>query len=94
MSQIIKRLNEEGIVITRQSLYKLLHKFRTKSCLGDLPKRTRKKKFTQEMIDAMDEALQQNDELTARQLRVLLLERWPSTQVSISSVKRVRQQIG
>ena len=94
MSEIVKRLKEEGIVVSRQALYKLLHKFRTKSCLGDLPKRTRKRKLTQEMIDAMDEALQENDELTARQLRALLLERWPDTHVSLSRVKRVRQQIG
>ena len=94
MSEIVKRLKEEGIVVSRQALYKLLHKFHTKSCLGDLPKHTRKRKLTQEMTDAMDEALQQNDELTARQLCALLLEQWPDTHVSLSRVKRVRQQIG
>ena len=46
------------------------------------------------MIDAMDETLQQNDELTTRELRTLLLEQWPDTQVFLLRVKRVRQQIG
>ena len=94
MSAIIKRLNEERIIISRQSLYKLLYKFRTTSQLGDLPKRTRKRKVTQEMRDAMNEALEQNDELTATQLRALLVERWPDTQVALSTIKRIRNQIG
>ena len=93
MSAIIKRLNEEGIIISWQSLYKLLHKFRTTSQLGDLPKQTRKRKVTQ-MRDAMNEALEQNDELTATQLRALLVERWPDTQVALSTIKRIRNQIG
>jgi len=73
MSEIIKHLNEEGIIVSWQSLYKLLNKFRTSSRLTDLPKRTSNIKITPEMIDAIDEALQQNDELTARQLHALLL---------------------
>ena len=94
MSAIIKRLNEERIIISWQSLYKLLYKFHTTSQLGDLPKRTRKRKVTQEMRDAMNEALEQNDELTATQLRALLVERWPDTQVALSTIKRIWNQIG
>ena len=73
MFEIIKHLNEEGIIVSWQSLYKLLNKFHTSSRLTDLPKRTSNIKITPEMIDAIDEALQQNDELTARQLHALLL---------------------
>lgn len=46
------------------------------------------------MRDAIDEAFQQNDELTARQICALLVERWPDTQVSLSCIKQIRQQIG
>ena len=94
MSAIIERLNEENIFVSRQSLYKLLNKYHATSQLGDLPKRTRTRKITQEMMDVMDEALQQDDELTATRLRALLMERWPNTEVSLSSIKRIRKKIG
>ena len=87
-------MNEENIFASRQSLYKLSHKFHTTSQLGDLPKRTRTRKITQEMMDVMDEALQQDDKLTATQLCALLVEQWPNTNVSLSSVKRIRKKIG
>ena len=39
----------------------------------------------------LDEALAENDELTARKLREMLEERWPEIKVSLSTIKRVRK---
>ena len=42
----------------------------------------------------VNEALSDNDELTARQARNLLTEKWPSLRVSLPTIKRIRKELG
>ena len=35
-----------------------------------------------------------NDEITARQMRILLLEKWPNLQISLNTIKRTRKHLG
>ena len=51
--------------------------------LIDKPRRTRPRKLD-EMLAVLNQALTENDELTARQARCLLIERWPTLQVSLA----------
>ena len=98
VSEIITRLTQENVFVSRQAIYNLLKKYRESNQISnqiiDLPKRTRRRKVTHEMISVIDEALTDNDELTARELRLILVERWPDLQVTISTIKRIRNQLG
>lgn len=94
VSDITKRLNEENISISRQAIFNLIRKYRETGSLLDLPRRARDKKLTDPMLQVLNEALTENDELTARQARSLLTEKWPELHVSIPTIKRVRKQIG
>ena len=94
VSKIITRLQQEQIFVSRQALYSLFKKHSDTGCLVDLPKRTRARKINDEMIAVMDDALSNNDELTSRETRSILVERWPNLDVTLSTIKRIRNQIG
>lgn len=69
-------------------------KFREKGAIVDLPRRSRHRKITESMKTLIEEEMNKNDELTARGIRSLLLQRWPEMQVSLPTIKRVRQEMG
>ena len=94
VSRIITRLKQEQVLVSRQALYDLFKKHQETGCLADLPKRTRTRKITDEMLTIIDEALSNNDELTAREIRSILMERWPDLEVTLPTIKRIRKQIG
>ena len=60
----------------------------------DLPKRKRPRILSDAMRDFIDEQLKENDELTSRNLKELLQERWPEVKVSLTTIKRERRQLG
>ena len=91
---IQKRLEEENIIVSRQTLYRLIRKFRTCAKIVDLPRMKRPRKLTSEMTEIIDNELQQNDELTAQKLMDNLKERFPDLDVSIPTIKRARKQKG
>ena len=86
--KIKSRLSEEKVYITRRSLYRLIKRFQQTN------HRKRDKKMTQEMAVVMNSELEQNDEATARQLRSTLMEKYPTLDVSLSTMKRQRKQLG
>ena len=73
VSQIKKQLQEENIIISSQALFNLLKKFKDTGKLIDLPWRTRPRKLSREMMVFLNKALSENDKLTARQTRCLLV---------------------
>ena len=93
-SSIRRRLIEENISISVQALYNLMAKFREKGTIVDLPRRSKHRKITESMKTLIEEEMNKNDELTARGIRRLLSQRWPELQVSIPTIKRVRQEMG
>ena len=94
VTDIQNRLAEENSAITRQSLHRLIRKFRDHGTVQDLPKRTRSIKLTDEMMEFIDSKLQENDELTAEQLRSSWKEMFPDVNISLSSIKRGRKKKG
>ena len=92
--EIQRRLREERTTVSCQALYNLLRKFREKNTIENLPGRRRPRKITTEMEATIEEAYNGNDELTARKLKRLLEEKWPYLQVSLSTIKRNRKQMG
>ena len=91
---IHKRLEEENCVVTKQTLYRLIQKFKRDGVIVDLPRRKRPRKITSEMLEMIDNALKQNDELTSQQLGSQLKERFPLLNASLSTIKRARKEKG
>lgn len=91
---IYSRLQEEGLMITLRSLYRLRRKFSRFHTISDLPCRSRNRKITREMAQMIDDMLQGNDELTARQIHSKLVGRFPNLHVSLTTVKRIRRENG
>ena len=60
----------------------------------DLPRRARPRKLSDEMIAFLNQAMAEDDELTARRARCLLAEKWSTLQVSLPTIKRVCQNLG
>ena len=71
-----------------------MSKVKKSGSISNTSKQPREKKIGEEQLLAIDEALAANDELTARQLRDMLEERWQGIEVSISTVKRARKHLG
>lgn len=95
ISDIRRRIEEdEGRVIGLRSIYRLCKKFKEKHTILDLPKQKRSKRLTSDMLEMIDQLLNGNDELNARQLRSLLVEKYPSLKVSLATIKRERKKKG
>ena len=90
---IRQRLKDENIVISRQAIYNVVNKFRNHRIYKDLPVQRRKQKITEQMKVMIEEALNNNDEITARGIKTLLTAQWPELRVSIPTIKRVRKNM-
>ena len=92
VSQIRDRLLEEETPVSLVSIYKLLKKFERTGSVRDCKRKASTPKLLRpEHLRFIDDALAEDDELTARRLKVLLEERWPELRVSIPTIKRARK---
>ena len=89
-----KRLSEENISISLQALFNLVKKYNETGKLLDLPRRTRPRKLTGEIMTILNQGLSEDDKLTARLARSLLLEKWSNLQVSLPTIKLVHKELG
>ena len=87
-------LSEENIAISLQALVNLVKKYNETGKLLYLPRRTRLRKLTGEMIAMLDQGLSEDDELTVRRARSLLLEKWSNLQVFLPTIKCVLKELG
>ena len=94
VAEIRKRLSEENVLVSSQALFNLIRKHRQTGKLLDLKRRSRPRKLMQAMVNKLNEALSDNDELTARQARNLLTEKWPGLRVSLPTIKCIRKELG
>ena len=92
--EIRERLREENIRVSHQALHNLILKFRSHRTVADLPRRQMQSKITEEMRSVMEEALTNDDKITASGLKNSLVARWPDLQVSIPTIKHVRNKMG
>ena len=77
VTDIRKCLKEENIIISLQALFNLLRKHREIIKLMDLPRWVRPRKLNNEMMVFLNQEMAEDDELTSRRARGLLVERWP-----------------
>ena len=94
VAEIRKHLSEENVLISSQALFNLITKHHQTCKLLDLTRRLRHKKLTQAMVNKLNKALSGNDELTARQARNLLTEKWSDLRVSLPTIKCIRKELG
>ena len=56
--RIQQRLGDENIIVTRQTLHRLIRKFKTRDgMIADLPRRKQARKLTSEMLEIIDREL-------------------------------------
>ncbi len=94
LGEIKARLEEEGIHISKTSLCLLIKKYRETGSIADRPRARVPKKLTDEHYVFIDNALEKDDELTTRKLHHLLVDAFPNLDVSHSTVKRARRELG
>ena len=87
VSAIRRRLAEENILVSAVTLYKLLKKAKELGTVDDRRRNYSSKILSTEHLKYMDEALANDNELTARKLRNILEARWPDLQVSLATIK-------
>ena len=94
LREIKARLEEEGMHISKTSLCLLLKKYRETGNVVDRPRARAPKKLTDAHYVFIDNALESDDELTTRKLHHLLVEKFPDLNVSHSTIKRARRELG
>lgn len=92
--KIKERLREEGVKVTRKSLYILLKKYQETGSLADRARKHRRKQLEQEHYNFIDETVSGNRAITSRQLQRLVTEKFPNLVVSVATIKRARQALG
>ena len=95
VTQIQQRLADEDIRVSKVTIYKLLKKYEECRTVLDKPRRASlPRKLNADHVKFIDDSMAANDEITARQMRILLLEKWPSLQISLNTIKRTRKHLG
>ena len=93
VKEIHQHLREEGIRISITSLW-FVGKFRKTGFIKDLPRASRPSILVREHYEFIDECMVENNELTARCLRSKLQGRFPGFNLSLSTVRRARKDLG
>ena len=93
-TEILARLEEEDIRVSKVALYALLKKYRETGRVEDRARARAPKKLSDVHYSFIDSALQQDDELTTAKLYDQLLESFPDITASKSTVKRARRELG
>ena len=95
LKTIRHRLSDEGTSVSLRSLERLWRKFQAVHTILDLPRATRPRLLTREMVLAMEDLLRNDDEMTARRLKTKLSENFPTfPDVSLATIKRNRKESG
>ena len=81
-------------VFSLSALYRLIKKVEQCGSISDRPRLCVRKKLNSEQVQYINECMKENDECTATQLHVLLLDKWLNLEVSIDTIKRERRLLG
>ena len=95
LREVQRRLSQEGFAVSVRSLQRLCSKFNKKHTIRDLPRATKPRLLTPEMLSTIEDCLRNDDELTARKLKAKLCEKFTNfPDVSIATIKRNRRECG
>ena len=89
------RLSNEGNIVSLRSLQRVWSKFQNVHTVRDLPRVTRPRLLTAEMVSALEDCLRNEDEMTARKLKTMLAEKFTHfPNVLLATIKRNCQECG
>lgn len=71
VTKIQARLRDEGITVSRQSIYLLVRKYQNFGSIADMQKPLQKRLLDSEHFKFIDELMELDPQLTSRQLHVL-----------------------
>ena len=91
---IQERLLQEGVSISKVSLFALIKKFKSTKLVVDLKRNPRSSILEECHYRFIDETMTEDNELTSRQLFSLFTAKYPELQLSISTVKRAHRHLG
>ena len=92
---IRQRSSDEGNMVSLSSLQRLWSKFQKVHTVRDLPRATRPRLLTAEMVSALEDCLRNDNEMTAGKLKTKLAEKFTNfPNVSLATIKRNRQECG
>ena len=87
VKQIIERLAEEGVKVTRITTYNLINKFRKSNSIVDIRRQSHSSRLSEECYRFVDELMAENTDLTSRQLHNAFKSAYPTTETSLSTIK-------
>ena len=94
VSQITRKIrDEDAIVASRPAVSLFLKRYKATGSLCDRPRKGRGAKLSIPHFNAIDEAMEANDELSALELSRIIQERFHIA-VSAQTVRRVRRKLG
>ena len=93
IKDIVDRLAEEGVKVSRTAVYNLLTKFKTES-IADMKRRARSRRLSEEHYRFVDKLMAKNTDLTSLQLYSAFKEAYPTAEASVSTLKRARRHLG
>ena len=94
LKDIQEHLLVEGIVISKKSLRVLIRKYKRTGSVADEWKTKWPRKLQDEHFHSVDNAIAENDVLTSLQLYNMFEEKYPEVSISISTINRVRRELG
>ena len=94
VSEIQSRLVEEGVSVSKVSLFALLKKFNSTGLVVDLKRKPRSSLLGHDHYQFVDETMKVNNELTLGQFFSLFTAKYPEIQVSTSTIKRAHRHLG
>ena len=92
-TKIKELLEQEGIKTSRSAISLFLSRYSKTGDIGDAPRCGRTAKLAPETIAYIEEKMQENDELTSRELKDKLSNEC-DVQISEATIRRVRRKLG
>ena len=94
VKDIVDRLAEEGVKVSRTAVYNLLTKFKKTESITDMKRRARSRRLSEEHYRFVDELMAKNTDLTSLQLYSAFIEAYPTVEASVSTLKRAQRHLG
>ena len=94
ITNIHHRFKEENLRVSVTAIYHLIGKFAKTGNISDLRRNPRPSILETEHYEFIDQAMLENDELTAYGLLCKLKETYPHLKSSLSTVRRARRDLG
>ena len=94
-SKILSHLEEEGIRVSKVSLYLLFKKYEETQSIEHLKRRPRQQRLAKYHYRFIDDIMAENNDYTSRQLHSALMSQHPDLHdISVSTIKRARVSLG